>query len=229
MVWIHGGSYVQGSASQTPAPGIVKNLVSRNVLVVTFNYRLDILGFFSTGNPNWPDNFGLLDQIKALTWVQNEIRSFGGDPLNVTIFGYSAGASSVSAHMYSPLSKNLFSKAIIQSGSSLAPWAWSNLHKYSNRDISRYTAKELGCDNRGEWDRKEFVKILNCLRQYPSGYLLETATNLAIEHGLSWKLVVGGNDDSFLPDDPEQLAKHYKGNIPVLMGTVRDETILTGQ
>lgn len=105
MVWIHGGGYVQGSASQTPAPGIVANLVSKGVVVVTLNYRLDVLGFFTDRTDRFPANLGMLDQIAALKWVQQEIRNFGGDPNLVTIFGYSAGGSSSSAHIYSPLSR----------------------------------------------------------------------------------------------------------------------------
>jgi para-nitrobenzyl esterase len=116
MVWIHGGAFNFGSTSLAEYNG--KNLAEKGVVVVTLNYRLGPLGFLahpllSGESPNGVSgNYGLLDQIAALKWVQKNIAAFGGDPGRVTIFGQSAGSRSVSLHMISPLSVGLFHRAI---------------------------------------------------------------------------------------------------------------------
>ncbi|MDQ3250446.1 MAG: carboxylesterase/lipase family protein [Chloroflexota bacterium] len=118
MVWIHGGGYVFGAGGLEVYDGAP--LASQGAVVVNFNYRLGQLGFFvhpalDKESPNGPANFGLLDQIAALTWVQQNIAQFGGDANNVTIFGQSAGAKSVLALFASPLARGLFHKGIAQS------------------------------------------------------------------------------------------------------------------
>ena len=120
MVWIHGGGFVFGSGSNPESAGV--NFAKQGVLLVTFNYRLGRLGFFafpalSQENPNEPKgNYGYMDQIAALKWVQKNISAFGGDPKNVTIFGESAGGVSVHSLLTIPSAKGLFQKAIIESG-----------------------------------------------------------------------------------------------------------------
>ena len=118
MVWIHGGAFVFGSGSFSSGVSFAR----QGVILVTFNYRLQRLGFFafpalSREHPEeLKANYGYMDQIAALQWVQRNIAAFGGDPRNVTIFGESAGGVSVHTHLTSPLSRGLFHKAIIQSG-----------------------------------------------------------------------------------------------------------------
>src|SRR3989440_6184470 len=118
MVWIHGGAFVFGSGSGSSGVEFAK----RGVMLVTFNYRLGRLGFFafpalSLEHPDEPKgNYGYMDQIAALKWVQQNIAAFGGDPNNVTIFGESAGGGSVHTLLSSPLSRGLFHKAISESG-----------------------------------------------------------------------------------------------------------------
>ncbi len=120
MVWIHGGGYTAGSASEPRHDG--QYLAHHNVVIVTLNYRLGIFGFFThpdlvAESPHHAaGNYGLLDQAAALTWVHRNITAFGGDPSNVTVFGESAGSFSVSSLMASPLSKGLIAKAIGESG-----------------------------------------------------------------------------------------------------------------
>jgi para-nitrobenzyl esterase len=120
MVWIYGGSFVFGGSAYPIYDGV--ELAERGVVVVTLNYRLGWLGFFdhpalAAANPGEPvGNFGLLDQIAALNWVQKNIAAFGGDPSNVTIFGESAGGMSVNDLTASPLARGLFAKAISESG-----------------------------------------------------------------------------------------------------------------
>ncbi len=116
MVWIHGGALVFGAGGTAVYDGAP--LAQRGAVVVSINYRLGALGFFAhpalAGEGGDP-NFGLLDQIAALRWVQRNIARFGGDPGNVTIFGQSAGAESVLALYASPLARGLFHKGIAQS------------------------------------------------------------------------------------------------------------------
>uniref|UniRef100_A0A914CR14 Carboxylic ester hydrolase n=1 Tax=Acrobeloides nanus TaxID=290746 RepID=A0A914CR14_9BILA len=106
MIWIHGGSYTSGN-NRINIPGTVRNFVSREVVVVSIQYRLGFLGFFTTFTEDFPPNLGMLDQVEAFRFVQQEISNFGGDPSRVTIWGESAGGASVSAHSYSPLSKEV--------------------------------------------------------------------------------------------------------------------------
>ena len=117
MVWIHGGGFQFGSSANPATDGGA--LAAKGVVVVSFNYRLGILGFLAH-----PDldaeapsgNYGLQDQLMALRWVKANIAGFGGDPDNVTLFGESAGAMAVGILMASPLAHGLFHKAIGQSG-----------------------------------------------------------------------------------------------------------------
>ena len=120
MVWIHGGGNVNGSGRENG-----ESLSSHGVVVVNFNYRLGLFGFFAlpaltAESPHHASgNYGLMDQILALQWVQQNIAKFGGDPANVTIFGESAGAMDVNLLMTSPLAKGLFHRVIAESGSVL--------------------------------------------------------------------------------------------------------------
>jgi para-nitrobenzyl esterase len=121
MVWIHGGSLVAGAASIAQNDGAL--LARRGVVLVSINYRLGYAGFFAhpaltreAADGGQLANYGLMDQVAALRWVQKNIRAFGGDPSRVTIFGQSAGALSVEALMASPPARGLFQRAIVQSG-----------------------------------------------------------------------------------------------------------------
>jgi para-nitrobenzyl esterase len=127
MFWIHGGALVFGESNDYDPTALVQD----GVIVVTINYRLGALGFLAhsafagektdpdrdrDSNPNSAGDYGLMDQQLALRWVRDNIRFFGGDPLNVTIFGESAGGLSVFSQLASPSSEGLFHKAIIESG-----------------------------------------------------------------------------------------------------------------
>ena len=125
-----------------------------NVVIVTINYRLGILGFFNIPGTTTKGNYGLMDQILALEWVKQHIGDFGGDANKVTIFGESAGAGSVSLLMLSPLTKGLFSKVIAQSGSALNYWA---VHLTTNTSQAEGFASGMGC--------KELKTATDCLRK----------------------------------------------------------------
>lgn len=123
MVWLHGGGYTIGAGGLIPYDG--SEFAARGVVLVSLNYRLGHLGFFAHPalegeDPEGPlNNFALMDQIAALRWVQDNIRAFGGDSGNITLFGESAGARSVLSLMSSPVAEGLFHKAIVQSAYTL--------------------------------------------------------------------------------------------------------------
>jgi para-nitrobenzyl esterase len=120
MVWIYGGGFTAGSTSEPRQDG--QFLAERGVVVVSMNYRLGMLGYFTSSeltkeSPHHASgDYGLMDQAAAIAWVSRNIRAFGGDPKNITIFGESAGSFSVSAQMASPVAKGLIAKAIGESG-----------------------------------------------------------------------------------------------------------------
>lgn len=122
MFFIHGGGFVFGHGTDDSAHG-PDFLIEKDVVIVSINYRLGILGFLALDRKEAPGNMGLRDQVQALRWVQKNIMNFNGDPNNVTIFGISAGGASVEYLLLSPMAKGLFHKAIAQSGSSLLHWA----------------------------------------------------------------------------------------------------------
>ncbi len=121
MVWIYGGGFVNGGSS--PAVYAGDGLARKGVIMVSFNYRIGRFGFFGFPALTQADadhgllgNYGFMDQIAALKWVQRNAAAFGGDPANVTIFGESAGGGSVHTLLTTPLAKGLFARAIVQSG-----------------------------------------------------------------------------------------------------------------
>ncbi|MDR3557581.1 MAG: carboxylesterase family protein [Syntrophobacteraceae bacterium] len=154
MVWVHGGGFQFGAASLPEYGGA--HLARQGVVLVSLNYRLGPLGYFAhpllaKESPHGvTGNYGLLDQIAALTWVRNNIAAFGGDPQKVTVFGQSAGARSVSLLLISPLAKGLFVRAIAQSGGPIMGSEY--LSPSFNGDAANVArmglelSRRLGCD-----------------------------------------------------------------------------------
>ncbi|XP_021924179.1 acetylcholinesterase-like isoform X3 [Zootermopsis nevadensis] len=157
MVWIFGGGFYSGSATLDVYDH--KILVSEeNVIIVSMQYRVASLGFLFFGTSDVPGNAGLFDQYMALQWVHDNIQAFGGNPNNVTLFGESAGAVSVSLHLLSPLSMNLFSQAIMESGSPTAPWAIISREESILRGLR--LAEAVGCP----CSRSDIRAVIDCLR-----------------------------------------------------------------
>ncbi|KAJ8687537.1 hypothetical protein QAD02_023331 [Eretmocerus hayati] len=155
MVWIHGGAFMFGSGDDMLyGPDY---LLRKDIVLVTINYRLGVLGFLNFNDPVAPGNQGLKDQIMALKWVQQNIASFSGDPKNVTIFGESAGGASVHYLALSPLAKGLFHKAILQSGVACNTWACSSTveHAYKICEI-------LGNKSKDPAVLVEFLRTIDC-------------------------------------------------------------------
>ncbi|CAK1603758.1 unnamed protein product [Parnassius mnemosyne] len=141
MILIHAGAYRSGSGNtDIYGPDF---LLQHDVLLVTFNYRLEALGFLCLDTPEIPGNAGMKDQIAAFRWVQRNIENLGGDPNNVTIFGGSAGGTSVTYHLLSPLSTGLFHKAIAQSGVCLVDWSQGKNGRERAIRAAKYLGKEI--------------------------------------------------------------------------------------
>ncbi|KAL0830816.1 hypothetical protein ABMA28_002934 [Loxostege sticticalis] len=152
MFWIHGGAFSSGSGDDDVyGPEF---LIRNDVVLVTINYRLEILGFLCLETKDAPGNAGIKDQVAAMRWVQKNISKFGGDPDNVTIFGQSGGAACVTMHCVSPMTKGLFKRAIAQSGCMLSPWILA----YRPRDRAIALAKKLGCSSEDDDNLYDFFK-----------------------------------------------------------------------
>lgn len=164
MVFIHGGAFHQYSGADYPF--LNNDLVAReDVVLVTMNYRLNVFGFIyhEKYQDQFPGNLGLWDQNMALRWTKNNIINFGGDPNGITVFGQSAGGQSISFHLISPFAKNLFKRAILESGAGLYLQRLSNLRATESTQL---VLERTGCAL--EPDK------LNCLQQLDATTLLET-------------------------------------------------------
>lgn len=221
MVFIHGGAFVIGNGGKLfYAPDF---LVKQEVILVTFNYRLGLLGFLCLGIKEAPGNAGIKDQIAALRWVKKNIAAFGGDPDNITIFGQSAGAASVSLLMASNITEGLFHKAIAQSGSSLASWA-INRHPVW---VASLIAKDLGYDTD---DPHEIYKIFSKLSyeelvqakpRKPLGMYFDTQ----MLHSPCVEQHIDG-EEAVITDFPYNIIKkNPKKTIPVIYGTTSKEGV----
>ncbi|CAL4137178.1 unnamed protein product, partial [Meganyctiphanes norvegica] len=162
VVFVHGESYEWGSASLYD--GSVLAALGR-VIVVTINYRLGILGFF---NPNvdpvgraYVANYGLMDQLAALHWVQENVVRFGGDPGHVTVMGHGTGAACLNFLIFSPAAAGagLFKRAILMSGSALSAWATVQQPVY----YAVQAARQLKCDVPEDLYH-HWQNMINCLR-----------------------------------------------------------------
>ncbi|XP_023421784.1 carboxylesterase 1D-like isoform X2 [Cavia porcellus] len=205
MVWIHGGGLVLGGASIYDGLALSAH---EKVVVVNIQYRLGIWGFLSTGDEHGHGNWGFLDQVAALRWVQDNIANFGGNPDSVTIFGESAGSTSVSVLVLSPLAKNLFHRAISESG------VVFSLHIV--RDNVKATAEKIaataGCETTTS------AVIIQCLRQKTEKELLEASQ---ITPYSPMTTVVDG---VLLPKAPEDiLAEKNFSTVPYIVGINKQE------
>ncbi|XP_045200146.2 neuroligin-4, X-linked-like [Mercenaria mercenaria] len=139
MFFIHGGAFLMGSGKIYDG-GVLSSV--GNVIVVTINYRLGLLGFLDIDNEKSSGNFGLFDQRLALQWVNENIGAFGGDKDRVTIFGESAGSVSVSLQMMFPQNEELFRSGISESGAIMLP----GLYQENNIEVAKYHAEIMNCN-----------------------------------------------------------------------------------
>lgn len=215
MVWIHGGAFVTGSGSSPIYDG---SILSRrgDVVVVTINYRLGVLGFLNLnevtgGRIASTGNEGLLDQAFALAWVRDNISQFGGDPNNVTIFGESAGGMSVGALLALGEAKGLFHKAIPQSG---AAHTANTLAQSTDVASQLLSALEISPNSN-----------LNRLFQLPAEELTRVGAEVSAK--LPWMCYEPCIDGKQLPARPiECVSNGSADHVSVLVGCTRDEWLL---
>jgi para-nitrobenzyl esterase len=240
MMWIHGGGNIIGAAQLSTHDGNDGEALARQgVVVVSINYRLGVFGFFahpllSKESPhNASGNYGLLDQIAALTWIRKNIKAFGGDPGNVTIFGQSSGGFDVSLLIASPLAKGLFHRAITESSGPGAYAGFANRHLrepwYGMEPLEKQgerVAKDLGC--------ADATDPLAALRALSGEKLLEGSNAVLFPPGFvegsKARIFPPGNrfgpvvDGWVLPDDVMTIFDEGKQNVvPLLAGTNADE------
>lgn len=161
LVWIHGGAFKFGSSHERWYNGAALAALN-DVVVVSFNYRLGMLGFFDSGDETAPGNVGLWDQNLALRWVRQNIENFGGDPDAVTVFGESAGAMSIHAHMLSPHSEGLFTRAFLLSGTLSTNTPVDSL--FDSVEKGNDVAKQLGCADAYRDLTRHPREVVDCLR-----------------------------------------------------------------
>jgi len=207
IVWIYGGGFINGSASMPLYWG--DRLAHKGVIVVTIAYRLGPLGFLAhpeltRESPHHSSgNYGLMDQIAALEWIQRNIAAFGGDPKNVTIAGQSSGGMSVSILMASPRAKGLFQRAIGESGGLFEPLQLAPKYLLANaeRDGEKFAAS-LGATS------------LQDLRRLPASQLTGNAG------GIVHPVI----EPYLLPASPyEAFASGQQNDVPLLLGSNADE------
>ncbi|MCW2929330.1 MAG: carboxylesterase family protein [Actinomycetia bacterium] len=202
MVWIHGGALVVGESDDYNPAALVRD----GVIVVTINYRLGALGFLADSalakTPGGPSgNYGLMDQQAALRWVQRNIRGFGGDPRDVTLFGESAGGLSTLSQLVSPGARGLFQRAIVESGT----YALGQQSLASAESAGAAFAAKVGCS----------TDTAACLRSLP------VSTVLANEDSAGYQPNVDG---TVLPQSiGTALASGQFSHVPVIIGTNHDE------
>ncbi len=211
MVWVYGGGFVAGGSSEPRQDG--ENLAKKGVVVVSMNYRLGIFGFFALpelakeSGHNAAGNYGLLDQAAALQWVRRNIAAFGGDPNSVTIFGESAGSFSVSALMASPLSKNLFQKAIGESGAFFGGTLAAKSLSDTEQADAKFARDSLGTDSLAALRAKSAKDLQSSVKGGANAFRFEPII-----------------DGYFLPEPVSSIyASGKQAHVPLLAGWNADE------
>jgi para-nitrobenzyl esterase len=218
FLWFYGGGFVAGSSSEPRYDG--ENLAKKGIMVVEPNYRLGVFGFFShpeltkESGHNSSGNCGLLDQVAASKWVVNNIAAFGGDPHNITIGGESAGSFSVCALMASPLSRDLFQRAIGESGAFFPSRKEGGLTVKLLPETEQFGVKfaeEVGAKSLAEMRAKSGDELLQAAAKLNRGFAF------------------GPNIDGyFLPSDPEAIySRGEQADVPLLAGWNADEGKMT--
>jgi len=219
MLWIHGGAYTMGASNEYNGEGLVR-VSESSLVVVTINYRLNVFGFLGSEalRSRSPDgsvgNYGIQDQRMAIAWVRKHITDFGGDAAQITIFGESAGGSSVINHLTQRASFGLYSKAIVQSGTYQGA-----IPLESAEDSYADVLRKVGCR-----DLQCLLGVANenLLNVSSSAPVFEPLLRMSAKGLLSWGPVIDGVS---LMDLPLRLIAHgsYNKEVPVMLGSCRDE------
>nr|UUB32764.1 carboxylesterase COEA13 [Dendroctonus rhizophagus] len=219
MFWIYGGGFYAGAGDFSfydPTPLLVDDVV-----VVTFNYRLNVLGFLSTEDEVAPGNAALKDQLMALKWTRENIAFFGGNPLDITIFGESAGAMSVGYHLVSEKSRNLFTGAILESGGALMDYFQSDA-----RSNAVAIARQIDPSITAESPSLEILRILQAT---DADLLISISEEAQSNSNTLFKPVLEyEHEDCFLSRPMyEELAAGNFTQVPVIVGTNSEEKLVS--
>lgn len=221
MIFIHGGSFHILSGNIDSFRGVVLSALGR-VIVVTLNYRLGFFGFLNAGVPSAGGNMGLYDQAAALTWVKENIQSFGGDPDAITVFGQSAGGLSVGLLTVSPITRNLFNRAIIESGSPYSPLRPESASEVLKKSL--VLSKAVDCSL--QTDKIFTISAIECLRSIDPQVINEYGKDMVLHSQILPNPMFGG---AFIPTNVHELMKNPENVNPkleVLIGIVRDEGLI---
>ncbi|CAH2002361.1 unnamed protein product [Acanthoscelides obtectus] len=216
---IHAGAFMAGFAQELIGD---KYVMDKDLVIVSFNYRLGALGFLSTGDEVVPGNNGLKDQVLALKWIQENIAAFGGNPKSVTLTGLSAGAASVHFHYFSSYSKGLFHRGWSASGTALGRWALQE----EPLKAAKRLAENVGCDF------EETEKMVKCLKTRPASLLVEkTSRSLYSFEQLPCcpfsPVIEKRGKEPFLADHPYNLLKQGKVyDVPWIAAITKDDGLV---
>ena len=216
MLWLHGGGFDSGTSEWDPG----MKLAQKDVVVVSVNHRLNILGFLDLSacdtRYKYSGNVGMLDVVQALQWIQKNIRNFGGDPSNVTIFGESGGGGKVGTLLCMPAAKGLFHKAIIMSGTIL------NVNtKKMTEELGQAVLKELNIDVK-DIDR---IKDVPYDELYAAGQRAMAASIGTRKPGtpMMWGFGPTPDGETLLQQPFQDGFAAISDNIPILIGTTFNE------
>uniref|UniRef100_V5H4P2 Putative acetylcholinesterase/butyrylcholinesterase n=2 Tax=Ixodes ricinus TaxID=34613 RepID=V5H4P2_IXORI len=213
MVWVHGGEFKEGSSDNPFFDGSVL-AATQGVVVVSFNYRLGFLGFLNAVNVNASGNAGLYDQVLALAWIKDNIEAFGGNASRVTLFGEDAGSMAIRLHIFSPVTRGLFQRVIMQGGAFYA----SRGVESTSRGLLKADALavEVGCSKSTHSLVSHPHDVLECLKSRPALELVSAQAELHLQ-GIESPLPTYGTE--FLPQNPD-LIFALKGftDAEILMG-----------
>ncbi len=227
VVWIHGGANRDGAGSDLGYD--LAKLAKRGVVAISVNYRVNVFGFLAhpeltkESEHHSSGNYAYLDQIAAMKWVKNNIAGFGGDPGNITVFGESAGASAVSVHVRSPLSKGLFQHAIADSGGNAG--RWSPLAEVEQAGVK--FAESVGAHSLAELRKKpaaELVKLDSPAAANVDGWVIPQGGMTTYELGQQndVPLLLGANAAD-VPNTPSVTAASAKADAKALYGDMADD------
>ncbi|KAJ8984446.1 hypothetical protein NQ317_012510, partial [Molorchus minor] len=225
IVWIYGGAFVSGSASyDSYAPDY---LLDEDVVFVSFNYRVGIFGFLSTGDEACPGNWALKDQVLALEWVRDNIAFFGGNADNVTVLGQSAGAASVHYLLQTNKTRGLFNAAIMHSGSSLNLWALNRRAQTTAFSVGA----SLGISTTNSSSLVEALRKIGYEQLQTTSFITSTLVALgnALE-GLFYGPVIEPECEGalFVYKSDQLLSEGHFHRVPVIMGFTSNEASAVG-
>jgi len=218
LLWIYGGGFWGGTTTLDLYD--FRTIVSEeNIIAVGIQYRVASMAFLYFDTTDVPGNAGMFDQLMAMQWVKDNIAQFGGNPNNITLMGESAGGCSVSLHLLSPLSRHLFSQAIMQSASAIVPWGVITKEESFMRGLR--LAELMNCPH----DRENIRAAIDCLRKANATEMVYKEWN-GITMGLTIGIFVPIIDGSFLDEKPAvALKKKEFKKTNILMGANKDEGI----